>query len=145
MLPTIQADLPKVFPIENRITQIINRQKKLNEIKNNPCKLMHLHQLKLDLVVEDKKNVDNIIGILLSVYIAVGCDIFINFVETNKARIPDELLLEMGMSKNELKECCHNCGNSDVKLKCCGRCGKAKYCSKICQREDYSFHELVCE
>ncbi|KAI1415915.1 hypothetical protein F5Y13DRAFT_155659 [Hypoxylon sp. FL1857] len=40
---------------------------------------------------------------------------------------------------------CLNCGADDVELQKCNRCKTAQYCSKECQRADWSIHKQVCE
>ncbi|KAI1134540.1 hypothetical protein F5Y05DRAFT_208660 [Hypoxylon sp. FL0543] len=40
---------------------------------------------------------------------------------------------------------CFSCGTNDVELHKCNRCKMARYCSKRCQREDWTIHKRVCE
>ncbi|TGJ79896.1 hypothetical protein E0Z10_g8867 [Xylaria hypoxylon] len=40
---------------------------------------------------------------------------------------------------------CLSCGEEEENLFCCMRCKTARYCSKTCQKQDWSDHKIVCD
>lgn len=44
----------------------------------------------------------------------------------------------------DLCDCCGKMENEEVQIKKCSRCRKAKYCSKMCQSQDWPMHVKNC-
>ena len=51
------------------------------------------------------------------------------------------------MSSFQQKTCvkCGRCPAADTQLRRCGSCLAVKYCSSVCQTEDWASHRLVCK
>lgn len=68
---------------------------------------------------------------------------FIEFSNTNSLKVPRVKILSPKDYGHERK-CC-NCNQAFSKLVLCARCNAIKYCSKKCQKENWSKHKHCCD
>jgi tetratricopeptide (TPR) repeat protein len=55
-----------------------------------------------------------------------------------------KMMAKSTMKSDPSRNVCAKCGKTDIPLKQCGQCKQVKYCSRECQKSDWSRHKKVC-